>query len=117
MITFRIRLMALAFAVVVGSTVAFAADPADRHPDLHLIPWPKSLQARAGYLALSTESRIIAADDQLRDVVARRRLHDGCAGFDHRSVGEHNCESYDLFASDAVTNRSHVSGIGVVVAT
>jgi hexosaminidase len=66
MITFRIRLMALAFAVVVGSTVAFAADPADRHPDLHLIPWPKSLQARAGYLALSTESRIIAADDQLR---------------------------------------------------
>jgi hexosaminidase len=52
--------------IIACSTLALAADPADTHPDLHLIPWPKSLQKGEGDLAISTESRIVAADEQLR---------------------------------------------------
>src|SRR5439155_18505894 len=36
------------------------------HPDLHLIPWPKSLQRAGGHMRLAAESRIVAGDDQLR---------------------------------------------------
>ncbi len=33
-----------ALALAAGAGVFLAADPADAHPDLHLIGWPKSLQ-------------------------------------------------------------------------
>lgn len=42
-----------------------AADPADTHPHLHLIPWPKSVAVREGFLQLSAETRIVAEDERL----------------------------------------------------
>jgi hexosaminidase len=41
-------------------------DPADTHPDLHLIPWPKSLKREAGNLLLTPESRIVFAPAALK---------------------------------------------------
>jgi hexosaminidase len=64
-------------ALVVVAVVCFAApaanDPADTHPDLHLIPWPKSLQRGTGHMRVTGESRIVAGDDRLKplaDVLA-----------------------------------------------
>src|SRR5580658_8866248 len=48
-----------------GSAIA-ASDPADTFPDLHLIPWPKSLKRNTGYLQINSESRIVATDEQLK---------------------------------------------------
>ncbi len=45
---------------------AIASDPADAYPDLHLIPWPKSLKADAGYLRVTAASRIVADNAQLK---------------------------------------------------
>ncbi|HVS40532.1 MAG TPA: family 20 glycosylhydrolase, partial [Gemmataceae bacterium] len=56
---------ALAVAIAAG-VCGGATDPADAHPDLHLIPWPKTLQAGAGYMPLTADSRIVAGDEQLR---------------------------------------------------
>lgn len=55
---------AIVAALAGGS--AFAADPADTHPDLHLIPWPKVLQRGVGHLRLTATSRIMADRDQLK---------------------------------------------------
>src|SRR5690349_6480614 len=44
---------------------AYSADPADTHPDLPLIPWPKSVELRSGFLSLSETGRIVAEDDRL----------------------------------------------------
>ncbi|HEY3787891.1 MAG TPA: family 20 glycosylhydrolase, partial [Urbifossiella sp.] len=52
---------------------AAAADPADTHPQYHLIPWPKSLTPAAGFLAITAESRIVVTNDSLKplaDVLA-----------------------------------------------
>lgn len=62
---FRLPLAAFVFAVVVGHAASAATDPADAHPDLHLIPWPKELRRGVGHLRLSAESRIVAGDAQL----------------------------------------------------
>jgi hexosaminidase len=59
----RTLLVALALA---ASGVSRAADPADTHPDLHLIPWPKSLQVADGHLQLTADSRVVAGEEQLR---------------------------------------------------
>src|SRR3954471_23874807 len=58
----------LAFVVAagLGGVAASAADPADTHPDLHLIPWPKKLQPRPGHMSLSAHSRIVAGDAELK---------------------------------------------------
>ena len=63
---FRVALVAFVFAVVVCCPAVAASDPADTHPDLHLIPWPKSLKKGAGHMRLSAESRIVASEDQLK---------------------------------------------------
>jgi hypothetical protein len=55
---------ALALAAI--PAVSSAADPADTYPDLHLIPWPKSLQVTEGYLRLAAKSRVVASQEQLR---------------------------------------------------
>ena len=49
--------IALAFVVAfsVSGVAGAATDPADTHPDLHLIPWPKTLQVGAGHMQLSAE--------------------------------------------------------------
>jgi hexosaminidase len=57
-------LAALALAAV--PAVSTAADPADTYPDLHLIPWPKSLQVAEGHLLLTGNSRVVASQEQLR---------------------------------------------------
>jgi hexosaminidase len=58
----------VALVVAAGASgVAMAAnDPADIHPDLHLIPWPKKLQTGTGYMTLSAESRVVAGEERLR---------------------------------------------------
>ncbi len=58
----------LALAVVGGILEAASAktDPADTNPELHLIPWPKTVQAAEGHLQLTADSRIVATDEQLR---------------------------------------------------
>ena len=64
------RLLVIALALVVAAGVpgvaCAATDPADTYPELHLIPWPKKLQAGAGHMRLTADSRIVASDDQLR---------------------------------------------------
>jgi hexosaminidase len=56
----------LALMVVAGVPGgAVATDPADRHPDLHLIPWPKKLRADAGHMPLTADSRVVAGDKHL----------------------------------------------------
>jgi hexosaminidase len=64
----KLLISALALLVAAGgSSVAGAAtDPADTHPDLHLIPWPKRLERGTGYMQLSAESRIVAGDKRLQ---------------------------------------------------
>src|SRR5690242_11827333 len=44
-----------------ASLPSHAADPADRYPDLHLIPWPKSVQMGKGRMPLTAQSRIVAS--------------------------------------------------------
>jgi hexosaminidase len=56
----------VAFALTAFASVSVAADPADTHPDLHLIPWPKSLQVADGHLQLTADSRVVAAEERLR---------------------------------------------------
>jgi hexosaminidase len=43
-----------------------ASDPADTYPDLHLIPWPKSLKQYSGYLQMTSGGRIVAKDERLK---------------------------------------------------
>ena len=62
---FRFLLAALVLAAVVCCPAMPATDPADAHPSLHLIPWPKSLREGAGYLRITAESRIVAGEGQL----------------------------------------------------
>lgn len=59
---------ALVFVAAVGVSGAAAAaiDPADAHPDLHLIPWPKTLRVGEGHMPLTADSRIVAGEERLR---------------------------------------------------
>ena len=57
--------LGLALAMSVGVSSAWAGDPADRYPDLHLIPWPKQVAREEGRLPLTSESRVIATDSRL----------------------------------------------------
>src|SRR5262249_36631327 len=46
---------------------AFAgSDPADTPPDLHLIPWPKTIQRNEGFLPLTAGTRIVVTDERLK---------------------------------------------------
>jgi hexosaminidase len=64
------KLLAGALALVVAAGVSGAAgaatDPADTHPDLHLIPWPKTLRLGAGHMRLSADTRVVAGEKQLQ---------------------------------------------------
>jgi Glycosyl hydrolase family 20, catalytic domain/Glycosyl hydrolase family 20, domain 2 len=64
----KLLMRALAFVVAAGVSGVSAAepDPADTHPELHLIPWPKTLQSSTGHMPLSTDSRIVAGEEQLQ---------------------------------------------------
>src|ERR1051326_3898176 len=53
---------------------AVGADPADTHPDLHLIPWPKKLERDTGRMSITADSQVVAGAEQLRplaEVLAR----------------------------------------------
>lgn len=52
--------------ILVLTLRAVAADPADAHPDLHLIPWPKVAEVSPGQMKLTADSRIVVADDGLK---------------------------------------------------
>ncbi len=60
------RLLAIASVIVVVAGVSPAADPVDSHPDLHLIPWPRTLHAGAGHMKLTGDSRIVAGEKSLQ---------------------------------------------------
>jgi hexosaminidase len=63
----KLLITVLACVVAAGSSAVTdaATDPADAHPDLHLIPWPKTLQRGTGYMQLTADSRIVAGDKRL----------------------------------------------------
>lgn len=61
-----LSLATLVFATVVYNPGFSANDPADTYPDLHLIPWPKSLTKGNGHMRITAQSRIVAGDDQLK---------------------------------------------------
>ena len=52
---FRSTLVALVGVGVFCCPAMAAGDPADAHPDLHLIPWPKSLKQSAGHMPLDVQ--------------------------------------------------------------
>ena len=62
----RLPLVALVLTLGFCQPARAATDPADTHPDLHLIPWPKSLQQGVGHLRITADSRIVASEDRLR---------------------------------------------------
>jgi hexosaminidase len=63
----KLLVSALAFVIAAGVFgPAAAPDPADLHPELHLIPWPKTLRPGAGHMQLSADSRVVAGEEQLR---------------------------------------------------
>jgi hexosaminidase len=66
---------ALLLLVHLAPSRAQAGDPADTHPELHLIPWPKSLEAGDGHLRLSAETRIVAEEQPLQPL-ARVLAHE-----------------------------------------
>ena len=61
------KLLVIALVAVAGvpGVASAAADPADTHPELHLIPWPRKLQVGTGHMRLAADSRIVAGDKQL----------------------------------------------------
>ena len=59
---------ALAMTLVPHATAA--GDPADEHPGYNLIPWPKSIETREGFMKLTAANGIVAADDSLKPLAA-----------------------------------------------
>jgi hypothetical protein len=47
------------------AAVAGSLDPADTHPGLNLIPWPKTITVQAGQMRLTAASRIVPGDNGL----------------------------------------------------
>src|SRR5947208_271198 len=62
---FLVVALALVVAAGIPAVASAATDPADTYPELHLIPWPKKLQAGAGHMQLTAGSRIVAGEEQL----------------------------------------------------
>ncbi len=51
-----------------AATPAGHRDPADTHPGLNLIPWPKTLDLRQGQMPISATSRIVTVDASLKSL-------------------------------------------------
>ena len=60
------RSLPLLLLTSLAAWAAAAGDPADTHPGLNLIPWPKSIEVKQGQMKLTAGSRIVASDDSLR---------------------------------------------------
>jgi hexosaminidase len=59
-------LLPYALLTSLASWAAAGGDPADTHPGLNLIPWPKAIEVKQGQMKLTTASRIVVGDDKLR---------------------------------------------------
>src|SRR4051794_14903115 len=62
----RVPAVALILALGAAGPAVAGSDPADAHPDLHLIPWPKALERAAGHLRVTADARIVVADAALK---------------------------------------------------
>ena len=63
----RYLLIALTTLILISvEGLGWARDPADIHPGLHLIPWPKSVRPSIGRLALTRNSRIVVGEPRLQ---------------------------------------------------
>ena len=60
--------------------------------------------------------RPLRADEQLRQVVAGRALHELPAGAQHPAVGQDDLEPEDVVAGHAVADGAHAAGVGPDVA-
>ena len=58
-------LMLLVCAFLLNAAPLPAADPADKYPGLNLVPWPKSVKVRDGFLRIDERTRIIALSADL----------------------------------------------------
>jgi hexosaminidase len=61
-----LRCFAGALAMIVAVGGLLAGDPADTHPGLNLIPWPKVIAVQPGFMKLTAASRIVPADPGLK---------------------------------------------------
>ena len=61
--------------------------------------------------------RALGADDQLREVVAGRRLHEAAAGADDLAGRQHRLDPEHLVTGHAVLHRAHAARVGGDVAT
>src|SRR5580658_8218295 len=62
------KVLAAAFLAAIAwvyFSEAVAADPADTYPDMHLIPWPKTVKAGTGLMLLTADSRIVIGEKKL----------------------------------------------------
>jgi hypothetical protein len=61
-----LRLLPVAMFSSMAPCALAAGDPADTYPGLNLIPWPKVIEVRAGFMKLTAASRIVPADPGLK---------------------------------------------------
>ncbi|MCF7730093.1 MAG: beta-N-acetylhexosaminidase [Akkermansiaceae bacterium] len=55
---------------IMAAAMPGAHDPADTHPGLNLIPWPKTIEVKPGVMELTATSRIVVADGGLAPLAA-----------------------------------------------
>jgi hexosaminidase len=59
-------LLTVSAALVILLSPSIAADPADKHPGLNLIPWPRVVRVGEGRMKLGAGSRIVASQEALK---------------------------------------------------
>jgi len=96
-----------------------------RHRRHHVVEHAERRHHRAVVLGAGIElerglgderERALGADDQLRQVVAGRRLDEPAPGADHVAVGQRGFEAEHLMAGHAVLHRAHAARVGGDVA-
>jgi len=65
-----LRLLPCALMMCLVPWAAAAADPADSHPGLNLIPWPKQVEVRDGFMPLGAATRIVTDAESLKPLAA-----------------------------------------------
>ena len=64
--TYCHRLLSGALLISLATWAMAASDPADTHPGLNLIPWPKVIEVQQGFMKLTATSRIVPGDAGLK---------------------------------------------------
>ncbi len=62
--------MGIRMACLIGLVLFAAAALQAAQPSLSLVPWPKSVEVKAGLLSLEPRSRVVAADKTLAPLAA-----------------------------------------------